>query len=189
MMTSSSSMPLRWRPGAGLLHPGCGLAEWLLDPGSLTRRVKRSCGAAFAVRVLGQGWMRPLPEEALSLGLRHGAVALVREVFLLCGATPWVYGRTVIPRRSMHGQRHLARLGSQPLGELLFTHPRMRHGPVETTRIGPASPLFARATQELTVLPERLWGRRRRFVLDGRVLLVSDVFLPSLEARAKGPAM
>jgi len=40
-----------------------GLEDWLLDRGSLTSRLVKASEGAFRVRVLRQGWGRPLYSE------------------------------------------------------------------------------------------------------------------------------
>ena len=60
------------------------MVPWLVDTGSLTRRVVRACPGRMRVRVLRQAWGRADLGEAVALGMnRHGRVWL-REVHLLC---------------------------------------------------------------------------------------------------------
>lgn len=155
--------------------------RWLLDPASLTRRLVLACGGRFTVEVLAQGWVRPLFNEVHALGLRAGAHALLREVYLLCDDLPWVYARTVIPRETLTGRhRRLAYLKSRPLGAVLFADPGMRRGPVEVAGLSPCDRLYPAATRRLPAPPPRVWGRRSRFTLDGKPLLVSEFFLPGI---------
>lgn len=157
------------------------LRDWLLDTGSLTRRVRGACAGRFQVRVESQRWERPRLDEYLALGLRIGRLAWVREVHLLCDDRPWVFARTVIPPRTLRGsRRRLANLGNRPLGALLFADPHMQRGPVEVARVARGSALFAAATQGAPGSPSALWGRRSVFRLGGRPLLVSEFFLPAL---------
>lgn len=174
-----------WHPAQQLTRARlpADLRDWLLDRSSLTRRLRQCCAGRFAVRLLGQSWQRPLPNEALALGANPVRRALVREVLLLCDDTPWVYARTVIPRTSLRGRlRRLSCLGEAPLGAVLFADPHMTRGPVEVASIRPdqlAAPLADGHT---------LWGRRSLFLLRRRPLLVTEVFLPALvEDRRGGP--
>jgi len=157
------------------------LADWLFDPGSLTRRVRGRCGGGFHVEVLSQGWRRPMLNEARRLRLRHAEHALIREVYLMCGERPWVYARTVIPRRTLRGpRRHLARLGSRPLGEVLFADPGLARDAVEVSRIEPGQLMFEPATRRSEVDPAAVWGRRSVFYLRRKPILVCEVFLPEM---------
>jgi len=155
--------------------------SWLLDTESLTHRVRQTCGGRFRVRVLSQGWGRPLRSEARVLQLRGGERCLVREVQLLCDERPWVFARTIIPATTLSGpQLRLARLGSRPLGAVLFADPSMRRGAVQIAAITARHGMFARATRELKQRPAQIWGRRSVFRVGDKPLLVSEIFLPGL---------
>ncbi len=155
--------------------------EWLLDTESLTRRMRQACGGLFRVRVLSQGWGRPLRSEARVLQLHGGERCLVREVQLLCDERPWVFARTIIPVTTLSGpHRRLARLGSRPLGAVLFAEPSMRRGAVQIAAITVRHGMFARATRDLKQRPVQIWGRRSVFRVAGKPLLVSEIFLPGL---------
>ena len=178
---------LRWREGKQLPRaaPTAVLRAWLLDSGSLTRRVQHACAGRFRVRVETQGWGRPRLDEYRALGLRIGRIALIREVHLLCDERPWVFARTIIPVTTLRGrQRRLARLGDRPLGAVLFADPHMQRGPVQVACILPGSSLYAVAMQGLKRRPAEIWGRRSIFRLGGKPLLVSEfILLPDNAAK------
>lgn len=165
------------------------LTRWLLDPASLTLRLQQLCPGRFRVRVLEQAWGRPTLDEAQVLGMRPDGQAIIRQVHLLCGNTPWVYARTVIPATSLRGRlRRLASLGTRPLGGMLFADPGMRRGDVQLARIPAGDALHATATRGLRSRPAAIWGRRSVFRITGLPLLVSEVFLPRFPAaRAQSP--
>ncbi len=170
-----------WRPVAGAagVRPPPPVAAWLRPASSLTHRLRRTCGSGFAVRVLSQGWTRPLPDEALALAIAPGRRAFVRRVQLLCDGTPWVFGRTVIPAPTLRGRRRrLAHLGETPLGAVLFSDPGLRRESVEFARIAPPCALFADAAGAGAA--NEVWARRCRYRLQGRRLLVTEVFLPTI---------
>lgn len=159
------------------------LRDWLLDAGSLTGRLRRTCQGCFAVRVIDEGWQRPRRDEARLLGMRPARLGWVREVQLLCNGVPWVFARTVIPLRTLSGaQRRLIQLGDRPLGAFLFADPGMQRASVEIARILAGQAMFEQATAGLGVGPGEIWGRRSVFRVGGKPLLVTEVFLPALEA-------
>ena len=171
-----------WQPYRRFRRQGIpsSLLNWLLDPGSLTQRVQSACSGRFRVELLGQHWVRPLDNEARALGMRLGTRALVREVQLLCDEVPWVFARTVIPLRSLRGrQRRLGRLGTRPLGAVLFADRSMRRDELELARLRGADPLL-RLAADFESLPEEVWGRRSVFRVGGKPLLVSEFFLPDI---------
>ena len=176
--------PPSWssRPFARPFALPAGLADWLFDPGSLTQRLRRSCPARFCVRVLHQSWARPSRDETRALGLRLDAWTWIREVQLLCGEQPWVFARTLIPAATLRGRgRRLTRLGSRPLGQVLFADPKVHRGPVEIAPIVAGQRLHQHAFAGFAEPPDAIWGRRSVFWIDGRCpLLVCEIFLPAL---------
>jgi len=172
-----------WRPRRHLprgIVPS-NLSSWLFDTTSLTQRLRQVCHGRFQVRVVSEAHARPLHDERVALNMRDNEGAVVRMVYLLCDGKPWVFARTVIPLRTLSGpQRRLTHLGSKPLGELLFADKTMRRGEVEVARLAAGSPVFSMAAQALKQKPGEIWGRRSVFYLQGKPLLVSEMFLPDL---------
>ena len=157
------------------------VSEWLFDTGSLTSRVIKACDKQFRVKVISQGYAHPMLNEAIRLGMKHSGTALIREVYLYCGDTPWVYARTIIPKKTLTGaQRHLAHLGNKPLGAVLFADPNMQRDEVEVAEIKSKQRMFNKATQNLKQKPESIWGRRSVFYINKKRLLVNEVFLPAI---------
>jgi len=168
----------RWRHG----QIPVALSEWLLDPDSLTDRLRRACPGCFAVRVIDEGWQRPRLDEVRSLDMPVSAVAWIRQVQLLCDDRPWVFARSVIPSTTLTGQqRQLAFLGNRPLGAYLFSNPGLQRGAVEVARIQQDHAMFAEATGGLSRRPAEIWGRRSVFRVGGKPLLVAEVFLPGIK--------
>lgn len=159
------------------LQPPAALKDWLLDRGSLTRRLQRHSGGDFAVTVLSQRWVRPRLDEAQALAIPPHQYALVREVILHGRGQPWVYARSVLPLAVLAGPlRFLRRLDNRPLGALLFGNPAIRRGPVVLQRWPQALlPADLQRTDTAT-----LWGRYSVFSRDAQGILVSEVFLPAL---------
>lgn len=170
-----------WRPrGAPLPAPVPRyLRPWIREPGSLTRRVRRSAGEAFAFHRLGEGWARPAVDEALCLGLVPARYAWTREVWLGLADTPQIFARTVVPPALIRGPlAALRRLGERPLGELIFGRRRLGRGPLGLARLRPGDWLYERALARTGMAPsEALWARRSVFRLGDRGLLVTEVFL------------
>jgi len=181
----------RWKPHTCFLRTDipADLFGWLLDPASLTLRLQQLCHGEFRVRVLSQEWGTPRIDEARALGVVNGRRAIIRQVQLLCNQCPWIFARTVIPASSLQGSlQRLARLGSRPLGAVLFADPGMRRGIVELACIQPGQALFAEAARQMKP-PAEIWGRRSVFTVSGKSLLVSEIFLPAFPAgKAHCPA-
>ena len=157
------------------------MAPWLFEQGSLTRRILRHCSNTFRVEVLSQKWQRPMLNEALRLGAQPEHHALIREVLLYCGDAPWVYARSVLPRKTLTGpRRFLGKLGNRPLGEILFSDPTIKRDELEIAEIKKGQRMYSCATEILNSPPDFVWGRRSIFYLHKKPLMVNEIFLPSI---------
>ena len=161
------------------------MAPWLFDSGSLTARLLRVCPGRFQVQVLSQEWRAPQHNEIKRLGMRQRQMSFIREVYLYCDAQPWVFARTVIPRKTLTGkQKHLADLGSRPLGAVLFADPHMHRDEIEVSCLHTGEQLYHKAVAVLPSQPAGVWGRRSVFYLNNKPLLVNEIFLPGITGGA-----
>lgn len=146
--------------------------SWLLEPGSLTQRLRGRYGESFGVVLLQQRIGAPYAEERMALGLCPGDKAVIREVALMAGDSPVILARSIIPHETIqYADPRLSRLGTQPLGEILFTHPELGRRTLEWTRVPLRSPWNEDAVM----------GRRSLYTLSQTFpLLVAEFFLPSL---------
>ena len=163
------------------------MTDWLLDRESLTLRLQHLCpgksSKGFRVQVLSQARAVPRTDEAQALSMQSREMAIIRQVLLLCGRQPWIYARTVIPVKLLHGKfQRLTALGTRPLGEVLFADPGMQRGRVELAEILPGQAVCAAATAHTRHRPVSIWGRRSVVWLSGKQLLVSEIFLPEFPA-------
>jgi len=170
----------RWHTPQKRLMP-VALVPWLTDAGSLTRRLQAHSQAGFSVQLLGNHWIKPLPDECLSLKIPVTQMAYQREVKLLDGEHANVYARTIIPLNTYMTMKHrFNALGNKPLGELLFTDPTVKRGPIEVACLYPGQWLYEMALLDEDYRVDELWGRRSQFYLGGKILLVNEIFLPTL---------
>lgn len=159
------------------------LRGWLSDRGSLTRRLKAR-HADFHVRPVARGLASPFRDEAQALHLAPEILAYVRDVLLLGDGQVRVYAHSVLPRLGLRGAWNgITRLGSRPLGEALFSDPRIRRLGLTMRRLDARHPLFRAAQRQAPFAERHLWARRSIFCLNGRPLLVTEVFLPALDTR------
>lgn len=171
------SDPARRDPWNTRLHAPLppGLRRWLTSRDSLTMRL-RAHTRAFCVKLLYQGWGRPLPDEYAVLGLRPGTRAWVRDVLLCDGDRTLVYAHSVLPAASARGAWNLfASLGTRPLGEVLFSDPAISRRTLRFRTLNARHPLFRRLVSHAG-LP-RLEARRSLFHRGACGLLVTEVFL------------
>jgi chorismate--pyruvate lyase len=158
------------------------LRGWLSDRGSLTRRLKAR-HADFRVSPVARGFAPPFLDEAQALRLRPKAQAYVRDVLLMGGAHIRVFAHSVLPRTGLRGGWcGITRLGTKPLGEALFTDPRIRRLGLTIRRLDARHPLYRAARRHTALTAQHLWARRSVFCLNGHPLLVTEVFLPAIDA-------
>jgi chorismate--pyruvate lyase len=147
---------------------------WVLDAGSLTKRLVKVSHGDFAVRVTFQGWGYPSRDEMKVLKVPVRQKALIREVELLCFGVVWVTARSVIPHSTLSGaEKQLQFMGNRPLGAFLFKARTMHRQPIEVS-------------MPISKHLKGVYGRRSVFLLHDKPLLVSELFMPCVfETRAK----
>lgn len=163
-----------WRKPNADDHWSSAAQNWLLDPGSLTAKLKQQC-QHFQVQLLGQREAPLLADEQAWLGPQASCV--VREVILWCDAEPWVFARSVFPLSALEQhQLRLDQLGERPLGEHLFQQPDLQRSELEVSSFA-ATTKVGQLHQQLGYAPSTLWGRRSRFTAVAQHVLVAEVFI------------
>jgi chorismate lyase len=174
-----ASRELRWFYNKRLLNSASistDLRQWLLDKGSLTAKLIQLSEGQFHVRVLRQTITRVDRREAFALGIKPCQLSVVREVVLMGGNCAWVFARSVLPLSSLTGRlRHLRKQGNRPLGAFLFNQPQLKRSAIAVAHINRHHHYVPEA---LMAGQNSVWGRRSIFDIEGKKLLVSEVFLP-----------
>ena len=155
------------------------LLSWLLDPSSLTAKLKSRC-QEFRVEVLGEQVELCHTLEANDV-IKAGEQVLVREVLLYCDDVPQVFARSLLPLSTLtDDEQKLGDLGTQPLGQVLFNNPSLERKNVEISSFDENSPV----SQLVKILAVEvtnkylIWGRRSLFYVHKKPLMVAEVFLP-----------
>lgn len=147
--------------------------HWVLDRGSLTKRLIQASSGHFKVELNRQTWELPSLDERLLLKLPAGQRALIREVLLLCHGVVWVKARSIIPKQTLTGEeKQLAYLGERPLGAFLFRSKTMKRGPFQIAS-------FRHKRQQ------NASARRSVFFLHGKPVLVSEFLMPPVFSSAE----
>lgn len=134
--------------------------EWLLETGSMTRRLERYC-RTLSVRRGREGWF-PAGESGEETALLPASARYwLREVVLCGDGQPWLAGRTLIPEAVLTGpEGALTTLGDTPLGRWLFREGAPVRDYIQLGRTG------------------SLWARRSCLRSNGKPLLLTELFLP-----------
>lgn len=160
------------------------LRPWLLDRGSLTRRIQTR-SRRFAVRVLGLAHAPATRDEYRLVESAARRACAVREVLLFSDDVAVVFAHSAAARPALRGPwRLLLTLGARPLGAALFADPRVARQPLRFRQLRRGHALYDRACGQIAAAPASLWARRSLFVFRGSRLLVTEVFLPAILALA-----
>lgn len=154
--------------------------NWLLEPNSLTQRMKNTFNAPFSVSVEGEQWASPFLADAECLNQSADCPALIREVLLKVDGQAYVFARTTLPKNVADELQELTRLGNKPLGEVIFSYPDLRRTRLDLTTVGVAQ--LSKAMQAKLVGQTSIWGRRNTYQINKQTFIVSEFFLPVLYA-------
>lgn len=154
------------------------LQSWLHESGSLTQRLKQRYGDDFAVNLLLQNWAHGFNEETATLKQHPLRFQLVREVILCANNRPLILARTVIPPATLaFANRQLSRLGTRPLGEVIFAYRDLK---IEQRSFASMAFQLSKFEPRNSQTSVHIWGRRSQYCIDGHPLLVAEFFLPEL---------
>jgi chorismate lyase len=170
-----------WYAHVGSLRTTQLLAGWLSDNGSLTAKLIAH-SRQFRVQCLGQGRAFGLSDEMQVLGLPRRVQVIEREVLLICDGVPVVFAHTAVPLSCTAADWPLfTTLGNRSLGTTLFNDPQVRRGSLHYARLQQGHALVQRAQQAIQGgLPAQCLARRSLFWRRRGILLVTEVFLPTL---------
>ena len=153
--------------------------SWAFESGSLTQRLRATYGNAVTVKVLLQQWRVPFLSERNTLGLHDRRVCLVREVLLHANGKPLILARTILPAATIKvANRSLSKLGSRPLGEVIFSYPQLERIAMDVSLINTSE--WTPRALDMGHIKQPIWGRRTVYAIKHRQMLVSEFFLPEI---------
>jgi chorismate--pyruvate lyase len=164
-----------WQRGATVTELTQHEKDWLLEPNSLTAKLKHY-GRDFKVQVLSeQEFTLDVEQQYLLDGQFKKCIN--REVLLWCNDQPMVYAQSWLPVTKGMQQQALLALGNKPLGDVIFHDPNLRRTEIEIARFDENHPVQQVIEQPALHL-QSLWGRRSVFSLAQNRFLVAEIFLP-----------
>lgn len=172
--------PLWLENRQGMRHKlPCNVQSWTYESGSLTQRLRNFYGDSVAVKILLQRWHKPFLSERRLLQLPEHQYSLTREVLLHANGKPLILARTIIPVTTIKtAKSNLSQLGNRPLGEIIFSYPKLERIAMDITLIAPSTwnrPVIAEAG-----INQSIWGRRTVYAIAHKQMLVSEFFLPEV---------
>lgn len=169
---------VQWQQKTAATQCTKNILSWLLDTTSLTSKLERQC-TTFSVEVR-QEVTTSTKESLLSPYFPYPEKVLVREVILYCDNIPCVLAQTEIPYSTLsQTQEQLANIGSESLGKILFQDKTLKRAEIEIAEFHSGSALHDLSESLQQFCKYSLWARRSIFYVQGKPLLVSEVFLPA----------
>lgn len=172
----------RWHDHVNAVSPTPQMRDWLTDRGSLTRKLMSEC-RRFRVQRLRQQRARCLMDECTAVELPRRLNVHEREVLLRCDEMPVVFAHTIVPLEATASDwPFFSSLGERSLGTTLFGDPQVLRGALQFARLHGDHPLAQRACAAVGMrMPATpLFARRCLFKRKNGLLLVTEIFLPSL---------
>jgi chorismate lyase len=153
--------------------------SWAFESGSLTRRLRNYYGDSVAVKVLFLRWKKPFLSERRLLKLPEHQYSLTREVLLHADGKPLILARTIIPATTIKAAKsNLSKLGNRPLGEVIFSYPKLERIAMDVTLIN--RPMWTQPAIAEAGIDQPIWGRRTVYAIAHKHMLVSEFFLPEI---------
>jgi len=153
--------------------------SWTYESGSLTQRLRDFYGDGVAVKVLLQRWQTPFLSERRLLKLPEHQYSLTREVLLHANGKPLILARTIIPAATVKtAKSNLSKLGNRPLGEVIFSYPKLERIAMDVTLIDRST--WTQPAIEEAGINQPIWGRRTVYAIAHKQMLVSEFFLPEV---------
>ncbi len=155
------------------------LQSWLTETGSLTQRLKKQYNNQFRVDVQIQNWAHCFHDETAILNQPQHRYQLIREVILQGGNQPVILARTVIPPETLaFANQKLSRLGTKPLGEVIFAYPDLKILKRQYSAL--PNDVLSSVFREIYPANQPLWGRQTIYLIKNHPLMVSEFFLSPL---------
>ena len=160
--------------------------SWLMDTYVLTQSLNSLEDATCRLDVLDER-LDVLSTDERSAFMKNSAKeAWVRQIYHLVEGTPVIYARTVVPTPTFNRfKADFLALKSQPIGvTLLYDRPEVTRSCFTYRQIKAHEPIYQNAFLTADNL-QHLWARRSLFYINELPLLISEVFMSTMQQYAK----
>jgi len=160
--------------------------HWLMDTYVLTSGLNAIQNADCQLGVIDETLNLLSDEEMMAFIDQNTHTAWIRQIYHLVDDTPVIYARTVAPRVTFEqNQEALLSLKTRPIGEtMLYGKKNVKRSPFFYRQIHHHEPCYQRAFTTPDH-PKTLWGRRSLFYISGDPLLITEVFMSTMQHYAK----
>lgn len=153
--------------------------SWVYESHSLTQRLRDWYGDGVSVDILFHQWHPPFLSEWRQLKSPANRACLIREVLLHTDGKPLILARTIIPAKTIKAaKRNLNHLGNRPLGEIIFSYPKLKRLDMNIACVAPEN--WNKEVIQRAKIDQPIWGRRTVYSIRQRPMLVSEFFLPEI---------
>lgn len=177
-MQNQSILPGHFYPAHFLCRSVMSLSfqNIFFDTGSMTAIMDKLSNGQMAVSVLNHSWQKSDESERQVLSLNNNW-GIAREVILHGKIHPWIYARSFFPESVVkaHGQE-FSTLGQRPLGEVLFSKPKVFRSRFNIACLYPWHREYRNAAEAFEEMPEFLWARRSQFYLPSGEIVLLEIF-------------
>ena len=137
------------------------IKSWLIEKGPITKRIKSE--ESFKLNLIKDEISAVDDSEKKFLEESSDKIK-VREVILMGNNIPRVYAKSLIPIRTIeNGFSRLGKLGTKPLGDILFEKEIFKKTDVVYAQFQDKDSIF--------------WGRKTKYIVKNMPLSVMEVFL------------
>jgi len=100
-------------------------------------------------------------------------------VLLYANDKTLILARTIIPADTIKiANRSLSKLGTRPLGEVIFSYPQLERVAMDVTQVTLNN--WTSMALNVGAIQQPIWGRRTVYAIKHRQMLVSEFFLPAI---------
>ncbi|MBE8607901.1 MULTISPECIES: chorismate lyase [Vibrio] len=162
----NSLMNVDWQSTETFDFPNKTTKEWLMEQGSLSRKLGKCCQHLSVELLHNQVVERSMLQQDEE-HLLSSFDCLLRKVILKGDDAPWVLGRTLIPRVTLEDHQHsdLSQQGNVPLGLTVFSAENVERDALQVGWVIAGD--------------ECLLARRSRLWMNHKPMLVAELFLPT----------
>ncbi|MFV0449866.1 MAG: chorismate lyase [Vibrio sp.] len=154
---------VNWSSPEKFTFPDANAKAWLLEKGSLSRRLAENCHQ-LTVDLLNNQWVESSFLAKSETDLLPLEPCLLRTVILQGDGKPWIVGRTLIPKSSVQDQSHnLEHQGEIPLGLTVFSADNVKRDALQVGWVETSDSKFL--------------ARRSRLWMNNKPMLVAELFL------------
>lgn len=180
MLKKINHLSTRWKKANIPLHSAipAQISDWLLYPGSFTKRVQNQFRGTIRIKVINEGLVHTSTAtyEYQCFKVNY---CYQRAIQIFLNDTLLMYAHSAMPITApFYYKKHYRGLGQLPLGTMLFSSTKLVRSDFQLTHVLPHHAEYALAVTQHDRPATFLWARRSIFSQQARLLLLTELFSP-----------